>query len=129
MKRIIAIVKTCSVSCYNCLVTKKSPISLPYRKLSLNKNVQKRNKIVFIRFFQISILQGYDRTLSQMFYKIGALENFCKIDRKTPVLKSLFKVAGLKRLHHKCFSKIFAKHLRTPDNKSPYTIKKCLWLN
>ena len=58
-----------------------------------------------------------------MFYKIGALENFCKIDRKTPVLKSLFKVAGLKRLHHKYFSKIFAKHLRTPDNKSPYTIK------
>ena len=49
---------------------------------------------------------------------------FCKIHRTTPVLESLFnKVAGLTRPHHKCFSMIFEKRLRTPYNKIPYTIK------
>ena len=46
---------------------------------------------------------------------------FCKIPRKKPVMKSLFnKVAGLKRLRHKCFSMIFAKLLRTPYKKTSY---------
>ena len=31
-----------------------------------------------------------------MFFKIGVLERFCKIDRKISVLKSLNKVADLK---------------------------------
>ena len=52
---------------------------------------------------------------------------FCKIHRKTPVLESRFsKVVGLKRLHHKCFSMIFAKLLRTTYNKTPCTIKYSL---
>ena len=59
----------------------------------------------------------------------GALQkwcswNFSKIHRKTTVLESLFsKVAGLKRLHRKCFSMIFAIFLRKPYNKTLYTIK------
>ena len=49
---------------------------------------------------------------------------FFKIHRKTLVLESIFnKVAGLKGLHHKGFSMIFAKLLTTPYNKTPYTIK------
>ena len=49
---------------------------------------------------------------------------FCKIHRKTPVSESLFnKVAGPKRLYHKCFSMIFTKLLTKLYNKTPYTIK------
>ena len=49
---------------------------------------------------------------------------FCKIRKKTTVLESLFnKVEGLKRLHHKCFSMIFAKHLVTLYNIAAHTIK------
>ena len=45
---------------------------------------------------------------------------FCKIHRKT---RSTFnKVAGLRKLHCKCFLMIFAKFSRTP-NKTLYTIK------
>ena len=69
--------------------------------------------VLLIRFFQISILQGYGRTCyikgvqKQPFADV--LHNkcpwkFCKIHRETSVLESLNnKVADLKRLHHKCF--------------------------
>ena len=59
----------------------------------------------------------------KIFYKIGVLENFQKFTGKH-LSESLFnKVAGLKRLHPKCFSTMFVKPLRTPSNKTPYTIK------
>ena len=48
--------------------------------------------------------KAFRSSLSQMFYQIGVLENFCKIHRKTSVLESLFnKIAGLKKMHHKFF--------------------------
>ena len=55
---------------------------------------------------------------SQMFFEIGVLK-VCNIDRKTPVLESLFsKVVSLeaykfikKRLQHRCFPANFANFL------------------
>ena len=57
---------------YNCFVIKKSPNKIPFRKLSLNwKEHSKKNKkrtcfkkhVLLIRFIQISVLQGYSRTM------------------------------------------------------------------
>ena len=61
--------------------------------------------------------QAFRSNPLHMFYKIGVLENFEKIHRKIPVLKSLFnKVARLKSLHHNRFPGIFKKFSRTPWN-------------
>ena len=122
-------------------VTKKPQNSIPCRKLSLNwKKHSKTTKeyvlikhALLIRFFQISILQGYGRTLllrqrrseaavcrcftKQMFLKIA------KFTGKQLCWSGLNKVASLKRLHRKCFSMIFVKLLRTPYNETHYTIK------
>ena len=57
---------------YNCFVIKKSLNNIPFRKLSLNwKERSKKNKkrtcfkkhVLLIRFIQISVLQGYSRTM------------------------------------------------------------------
>ena len=65
-------------------------------------------------------IQGVQKQQSsQMFYKVGVLENLAKFTGKH--LESLFnKSASLRRLHQKCFSMIFAKLLRTPK------ISQCL---
>ena len=63
-----------------------------------------------------------------VFCKKGALKNFCKFHRKTPVLKSLFnKVASLKvcnfikkRHQHRCSPVKFTKFLRTTILKNIY---------
>ena len=74
-----------------------------------------------MRFFQISILQGYGRTLLHQRRSKAAVRRFftkyendvLQNSQETPMLESLFnKVEGLKTLHHNCFSRIFAKLLR-----------------
>ena len=66
-------------------------------------------------WFKLITSKAFRSSRSQMFYKIGFLENFCKIHRETPMLDSLFnKVARLKGLHHKCCALIFVKFSRTP---------------
>ena len=101
---------------YNYFVTKKSANNIPFRKISLNwkEHFKTREKHVLLRFFQISLLQGY---MVELCYIKGVKKNpfadvlqnmcrwkFCKIHRKTSMLEWLFnKVAELKRLYHKCF--------------------------
>ena len=70
-------------------------------------------------------MQGYRRTLLHQRRSEAAVRRcFTKQVPFKILEKSLLnKVAGLTRPHHKCFSMIFEKGLRTPYNKTPYTIK------
>ena len=74
------------------------------------------------------------RSYSHMFFKLCALKNFVyNINKKTPVLKSLFKkVASLKtcivkkkRFQHRCFPVNIAKFLRTAFLQN--TSSSCFW--
>ena len=110
---------------------------MEYCIIKLRRTFQNKKRTCFNKtysynksFFQIYIQQGYGRTFtskgfrsnrSQVFYKIDALENLAKFTGKHLCWRH--KVAGLKRLHHNCFSIIFAKLLRAPYNNTTYTIK------
>ena len=65
--------------------------------------------------------KAFRSSCSQMFYKIVVLKNFAKFTGK-PLCWSHFlnKAAGLKRLHHKCFHKIFPKFSRATYNIMPF---------
>ena len=78
------------IKCY--FVTRNSfvaEVTFKLKKTFQNKKITCLIKyVLLIRFFQISIVQWYDRTFvtfkafrsshSQMFYKIGVFENFAK---------------------------------------------------
>ena len=132
-----------------CKIHRKTPVleSCFNKVAGLNRLHHKRFSMIFAKLLRtlynetaFTIKIGYSQSKSkefksvqrrskafkssrwQMFYKIGW--KFCKIHRKTPVLESCFnKVAGLNRLHHKRFSMIFAKLLRTLYNETAFTIK------
>ena len=67
--------------------------------------IERVKHVLLIRFFQISILHRYVEP--------------CYIKGVQIIKGVLFnKVADPRRLHHKCFSMIFAKLLTTPENKT-----------
>ena len=116
-------------------MTKISLNNVPYRKLLLDSKQHSKTvkehvlmkNVFLIRFDHTFILKGYLQNIKSVQKQPFAdvLQNrcsrqFCRIHRKT---RSTFnKVAGLRKLHCKCFLMIFAKFSRTP-NKTLYTIK------
>ena len=109
---------------YNYFVTKRTLNNAPYRKFLLNCKQHSKTKRIFklnvflIRFLpylytaRISLnlikSKAFRSSRSQMFHKIGVLENFAKFTGKYLCWNQfLIKL-------HTCFPMIFVKFPRTP---------------
>ena len=129
-----------SLNFCNYFLTKRSLNKASYRKFSLNckqhsktrKNMLKLN-VFSIRFspylyaariwLNFITSKAFRSSRSQMFYKLGFLENFAKFTGKHLCWNQfLIKLIT-------CFPMIFAKFSRTPIFYPPLKIKQCFCVN